>query len=547
MGSVRLNIQIYGPLIIRWNDGRNLRLAGAKQRAMIALLATAPGNARTRSWLLSQLWSDSDDQQGRANLRQALFQLRRALADRFDTVLRTEGDVIALKDGSFELLGDPESGDFLEGIDIGEEGFEDWLREMRSGHPLPIAARDAIAPPTRLRPKLAVLPFLEYPVAGPAGALGDAVAQELIRILSRSQLIDIVSHLSSRSINLRDLDVSTISERLDIDYLVTGRCALSGDSLVLDVDFQDVTTGSLMLSDRFTLKLEHFLAGHSEPLFDPARNIVRSILAESVNLGVTRPLPSVECHALLMSAIALMHHMSDGNFDRALRHLNEVVDRAPRHSIPRAWRAQWHILRVYQGWSDDPEGDRRRARDEVSVALDLNPECAFSLAMDGNVKTTLVGEFDAAELSFDASLALNPSSPLACQFKSLLRGYAGFGSEAVALAERARSLSPCDPRGPFFDALAAASYLADAQYEKAIEFADRSLRANPRHISAHRAKVIGLTRLGRMQEAGLAVKELLSRDPNASVAAYLANHPAARTPVGRDWAQALSEAGVPKG
>lgn len=547
MGSFRLSIQIYGPLIIFWSDGRDLRLVGAKQRAILALLATAPGHARTRSWLQSQLWSDSDEHQGRANLRQALFQLRRSLGDRFAEVIRTEGDVISLVDGMFELTGDAKSGEFLEGLDIGEEGFEEWLREMRGAPVLPTLRKESLPTVTRLQPKLAVLPFREYPFTSPEGFLGDAVAQELIRVLSRSQLIDMVAHLSSRNFDPRNLDIASVSNRLEVDYLVTGRCVSSGDKLVLDVDFQDIGRGSLVWSERFTLTLENFLAGQSARIHEIAHNIVRTVLSVSVDLGVTRPLPTVSSHALLMSSIALMYNMSERNFGRALLQLDEVVERAPRHSIPRAWRAQWLSLRIFQGWSDDPRRDRQRAIDEVSAALDLNPECAFSLTMDGNVKTTLASDFETAARSFESALDLNPSSPLACQLKSVLSCYLGDGAEAVRLAERTRSLSPCDPRGSFFDGLSAAAYLVAADYEKAVELAERSLRANPRHVSAHRSRVVGLVRLGRMQDANLAARDLLRRDPTMTVAGYLATHPAGRTPVGRGWAEALGEAGIPKG
>jgi tetratricopeptide (TPR) repeat protein len=116
----------------------------------------------------------------------------------------------------------------------------------------------------------------------------------------------------------------------------------------------------------------------------------------------------------------------------------------------------------------------------------------------------------------------------------------------VALAERAQRLSPCDPRGPFFDALSAGAYVMDRQYEKAVAFAERSLRANPRHVSAHRIKIIGLVRLGRMQDAADAAKELLRRDPKMTVAGYLATHPVGRTPHGQSFAEALGEAGIPQ-
>jgi tetratricopeptide (TPR) repeat protein len=157
------------------------------------------------------------------------------------------------------------------------------------------------------------------------------------------------------------------------------------------------------------------------------------------------------------------------------------------------------------------------------------------------------GDLDSAERSLDAALRLNPSSPLACRQKSALRCYAGDGAEAVALTERARSLSPCDPRGPFFDGMSAAAYFVDGQYEKAIELAESSLRAYPCHASAHRGKIIALVRLGRMQEAADEAQKLLRYSPHMTVARYLASHPAGRTPAGRSWAEALREAGIPSG
>lgn len=545
MSRFRLSVQIYGPLIISWNDGRALSLTSAKQRAMLALLATSPGHARTRSWLQTRLWSDLDDHHGRANLRQNMFQLRRALGDRFDAVICSEGDLVSLIDGAFELTGSAKTGDFLEGIDIAEEGFEDWLRTMRSGGPaLSAHHKEETTAGVRLHPRLAVLPFLEYPPSAD-GALGDAVAQALTRVLSRAHLIDMVAHLSSRSFHSRNHDFDSVSTALMVDYLVTGRCSRSAEMLVLDVDFQEVGSGSLIWSDRFTLSFENFLAGQSARIHEIARNIVRSILSVSVELGVTQPLPSVASHALLMSGIALMYNLTESNLGRALNHFDEVVERAPRHAIPRAWRAHWYLLRLFQGWSDDTRRDRQRAADEVAAALDLNPECAFSLATCGNVKIN--GDFDSAERSLEAALRLNPSSPLACRLKSVLRCYEGKGPEAVFLAERALSLSPCDPRGPFFDGVCAAAYAVDGQFEKAVELAERSLRAYPLHASAHRGKIVGLVRLGRMQEAADEAQRLLRNHPNTTVAGYLASHPAGRTPVGRGWAEALREAGIPEG
>ena len=72
----------------------------------------------------------------------------------------------------------------------------------------------------------------------------------------------------------------------------------------------------------------------------------------------THPLPTLESYTLLMGAIALMHRLSRKDFDRSREMLVALTERAPRQAIPWAWLAKWHVLRVQQGWMNDPRVDR---------------------------------------------------------------------------------------------------------------------------------------------------------------------------------------------
>ncbi len=545
-----LELRIHGPFTATWSDGKEQRLKGAKQQAFVALLACSPSMVRTRSWLQAMLWGKVDQKLGRASLRQALSNLKGEFGDRFDRVFDVESDRVGLRQGAVRLVGGASEGEFLESLDVGEDAFEDWLREMRlsdadASPAMPMARPGAAQPDASLRPKIAVLPFVNYPPNDEIGYMGDAIAQELIRTLSRSQLIDMISHLSSRSFDPEVADVVALRKALDIDYLVTGRCIISEDKLLLDVDFHDVRSHNLLWSERFETTQECFFNGSSDFVTDLALEVVRSVLASSIELGSIRPMPSVSTHALMMSSIGLMHHMSPANFSRSFDHLGEVIERAPGHSIPRAWRAQWFLLRVFQGWSTDVNDDHAQAASDTLIAMEQNPQCSFSLAIDANVKTVLQGDFDAAKSGFERALELNPSSAVACQLKSLMHSFMGEGDEAVTLSERARMLSPCDPRSHFFDALSAAAYLSAGEYDKAVELSEKSLRINPRHVSALRARVVALEMLGRHGAAQAAAIALLQREPELTVQSYLDRHPAARSNVGQEWAKALGSAGVP--
>ena len=46
--------------------------------------------------------------------------------------------------------------------------------------------------------------------------------------------------------------------------------------------------------------------------------------------------------------------------------------------------ANWHVLRVQQGWSEDPEADRKLALSSTRHALDIDERCTLALVIDGS-------------------------------------------------------------------------------------------------------------------------------------------------------------------
>jgi len=202
-------------------------------------------------------------------------------------------------------------------------------------------------------------------------------------------------------------------------------------------------------------------------------------------------------------------------------------------------------LSVHQGWVTDGAAARRLAGDAVARALDVDPYSELALTIDGNIRNVMDGDFETAGQRFAEAQLVNSSSAMTCQLDALHRSFTGRGDEAVALTERAARLSPYDPRRPFFAGLASTAYLAARQFEDAIAQAEIALVHNPNHVSANRCKVIGLKSAGQDAKAREAAVKLRELCPELTVEKYLNSHAAARTPVGRDWANALREAGIP--
>ena len=93
---------------------------------------------------------------------------------------------------------------------------------------------------------------------------------------------------------------------------------------------------------------------------------------------------------------------------------------------------------------------------------------------------------------------------------------------AIEAIERARRLSPFDPRTFLYAQNIAIAHLAARRFEVAIEWADRALHDQPRTVGAMRVKIAANAHLGRLDEARAELARLLAIDPKLTIARYRA-------------------------
>ena len=545
MANRKLELQLFGGFYCRWSDGEPVDLRGSKHRALIAILATAANGTHTRSWIQETLWMLSGEELGRSSLRRALSDIRKLFGADFDLLFSTSNADVTLHLEHVELTGDPSDGAFLDGISIPEPGFRTWLEQKRRDQPREFSSL-FLSGRTGIAPKLAVLPFLPRQRSDDEMHLADLLAMEISRSLSRSRLIDVISHLSSRNLNTRVMDLGDIRQKLGFDYVVYGSVQLNDGMFRVDVDLAEAGTGRIAWTDAFTGRLADLLNRQTGVIEEASSRIGHGIVAASVELAQSRPLPDTESHALLMSAVTLMHGNSRSELESARTYLEELALRLPRQATLKAWLAKWYVLAAHQGFAFD--GDPLQKAAQVSAtALENDPNCPFALAIDGMIHSHNIAAGATAADRFEQSLQLDPNNAVAWLLYSRMHMYDGNGELALQFADRACMLSPFDPHQYFFDMLRACAKSVCGDHAGALELAERSLAANGRHVSTHRVKTISLAMMGRDQEARAAADELLRWEPGLTVKSYLQNHPASgERDMPQLWAGALRRAGVPE-
>lgn len=146
-----LHLELLGDFRLRSESGSLITISARKSQAMLAYLAVKPAQLVSRDKMASLLWSSTAPEQARQSLRQTLSTMRRELAAVSEQkILVEEGDFLSLDPvlvhcdvAEFESLvatGTPEAldpatrlyaGDFLEGFQIDEEKFDQWVLAER--------------------------------------------------------------------------------------------------------------------------------------------------------------------------------------------------------------------------------------------------------------------------------------------------------------------------------------------------------------------------------------------------------------------------------
>lgn len=396
-----------------------------------------------------------------------------------------------------------------------------------------------------LTPTLAVIP-LAGPEGSPAGALGQVLAEELIRAFGRSPNLSVISRLSTQSFARGAFELADIGQHLNASHVVSGSVLEVGDKLRVALELTEVRSGHVIWDEVFHDRSSHVLIGEQQLIARIAEAVGRTIMNRELQRARSLPVRTLESYTLMLGAVNAMYRLSRSDFMNAEAMLQAVIERNPRHSVPLAWLGNWHVLKVQQGWTEDAQTERRFAEGHTARALDLNPDCEHALTIDGLVQTNLSKNFEEAEDRYGKALEVNPNSPLANLLKGTMHAFRDEGQIAVDLTQRAIARSPFDPQAYYYYCLASVSFIAADDPKNALVYAKRSLAANSTHTSTLRTLATAQWLVGDEEAARETVRKLTALEPSLTVSKWRETNPAAKYRIGQLTARVLRDAGLPE-
>jgi adenylate cyclase len=311
------------------------------------------------------------------------------------------------------------------------------------------------------------------------------------------------------------------------------------------VELTDTHSGTALWSSRLDEKFFDLLEVQERLADAIVRRVGRYMRAAELKRTRTKRLDDLGSYDLFLRAQESMHNSSRAVFDSSERLFDEAIARDPGYATVLAWRAYWHVLRVGQGWSPDPTQDTAEAERFAQRAIECDSTDPMAFAIYGHIASYLHKDFELAFQSLETALDLNPNAPQAWLWSAAARAWMGDGRRAIQEINKAMALSPYDPLMYAYSGIAGMAYLADGQYDRAIECALRSMRENKTYTHAHRLLVMASELAGREEQARRAVRQLLQLEPGLTVELFRKRYPGSASPHADVYCDALARAGVP--
>lgn len=452
---MRLTLSLFGPFAAEL-DGKNLRIASRRSRAMLAMLALAPKAAVGRDRLAATLWPDRPEEQARASLRQELSSLRRALGSATDIISADATCVRLQSDALSRRYGAPSDGEFLEDLDLKSEPFEDWKREeagrlSEGASPAEVSVpADGVAHDIFENPSVLLIGFVPASSSETDVAFATGLVIDLRTSLSLWRWYPVIGPETIGWKTERDGDLRQMAQSVGASYVISGAILRAGERIRVSVALTDVASGHLVWTETFN--------GELSDIFEMQEAVGRAVVArvtpeigraEASRIVRRRP-ADMRAWQLVAQTDELERTGGEGygspESNRAQVPLLEAaVELEPDYA--RAWvrLGRYYFRSGLQGWTDDRAGYFQKAVEYCQHAVDLDPaewegQAYHALTMIYGMRAFGPGRIHAME-----AVRLNPSAPTARHALGCALEWLGEPEEALPHLKLIFDLNPHYP------------------------------------------------------------------------------------------------------
>jgi adenylate cyclase len=391
-----------------------------------------------------------------------------------------------------------------------------------------LSERLSAAPPLPDKPSIAVLPFENMSSDPEQEYFADGMVEEITTALSRFRWLFVIARNSSFTFKGKAVDIKEVGRRLGVRYVLEGSVRKASGKVRITGQLIDAATGAHIWADRFERDVTDIFALQDEVTVAVVSAIQPKLLHTEIEMATRRRPENLTAYDYYLRALPQLYLATGEGLAEAIRLAHRALELDPRFGLAAAAAGVCHMNNVLQGYSADPQFDRKEAVRLLRLALSIDDDDPETLAAAAVNSAFMVGDSESEIQMADRAVALNPNSFFAWAGRGHVHRIAGLPEEAVRSYERAIRMSPADPRLHFTFLGMGLAFIELGRFEEAIVAGKKALRQNPSFSPAYRLLASAFAHLGRGTEAREAAARVLELDPSFTISSGIARSVASK-------------------
>ncbi|MCA0870112.1 hypothetical protein LCL97_04715 [Seohaeicola saemankumensis] len=500
MSSGCLRIRLRGNFSVCSDDGRDLTPKSKKAIGLLALLAECDTMTRNRRWLEDKLWSDRGPKQAHGSLRTTLNEIRKSFGDHAALLGSDRSSVWLDPAAVTNDLDDPNARrEFLEGLDIADDEFNDWLIQKRVKYDV---APDAPAEDPGPQRRVTIQCGEPWTTPGQQGVMSQIVSDQIGKIVSDF----VAASRCTVSQTNADLIIRTTVQEDDAGSAVFVQ--------VIDPVKDDVVHSDHCLTDNLSsfLRSQDLLGRFCWNVADMALEKLPDLRETQTPIAVRSGFAQEALRDVLSFDAGQMRN-SLSTLDAAADHLDSGLFQALK-----AWAMTSMIM---EDFLEEDAAVLAEIKGLLKRAQELSPREAIVAAITANVQAILLEDYNSALVLARQALRENPNNLFALQAMSAGRAARGDLDMAYDLSRHSTTIAGFSKFEAMCNLHHALLCITMQKREEALESSRIAADTSPNY-RAPRRQLIALSALGQNPDQALDhIGDLKKIEPDFSVERFL--------------------------
>ena len=257
---------------------------------------------------------------------------------------------------------------------------------------------------------LAILPFVNATSDPNTEHLSEGITESLINNLSQVPTLRVMARSTVFSFNGQNLDSRKVGSDLGVDAVVTGRVTQLADTLVIQVDLVDVSSGAQIWGERFNRKLTDVVTMQEEISREISEKLHLRMTDEERSRVSKRHTINAEAYQSYLKGRYHWNKRTQEGLRKSIEYFTEALEKDPTYAQAYAGMAdsyntlaRFNFLRPQEAYP--------KARAAVTKALEIDETLAEAHSSLAVVKMDYEWDLPGAEREFKRAIDSTRATP----------------------------------------------------------------------------------------------------------------------------------------